>query len=77
VPATRAAIGYGIDMKLIELEGTPHEKLFMVPDEQEREARAHQAGEERRRREAAHATIQNCDTTWQTFRALCMAARRS
>jgi hypothetical protein len=44
-------------MKLIELEGTPHKKLFMVLDEQEREARAHQAGEERRRREAAHATI--------------------
>jgi hypothetical protein len=76
-PATRAAIGYGIELKLIDCEGSPHRQLFRVLGKQEREERARQAEEERLRREASHATLQKYDTTWQTFMALCMAVRRS
>lgn len=76
-PSTRAAIGYGIELKLIVCENSPHRQIFRVLEKPEREERARQAEEERRRREASLATLQKYDTTWQTFRTLCMGVRRS
>jgi hypothetical protein len=76
-PAARAAIGYCVELKLIDCEGSPQRQLFRVREKPEREERARQVEEERLRREASHATLQKYDTTWQTFRALCVVMRRS